>query len=766
MKKFLLYFIVFISLFLGSATCVIVNGYSNYQKQLSENPQIGSGAENTILTSLASNVLNSECYSGNIEFNDNKNSTAISGNFSYINNNGISAQINLTGSVNNFKFNSSIILLKNQLYLEFNGSKFTLNTNDILTALNAVISSVNSGSGSELSEIDPSALTSLLGDIKTTEYGSEHIITANIPNICNIYIKTNSEYIPNQILVTNLSFGTSTYTLNITATQKKVEITDVNHEDFINISPAIDYIAPILNTCTQGNLSMSGTLDIAGTILNIRTYYNNTTKLLSGHLTLGELILYYQFDGKYVYIDLYSNKFKFTIDEIGELLNILGLSTNKQLDVNEIIKQIEITPTIKSDKLTACAISYQNTTFDFTIGKTLYIPKTFSTEDCGTIKDLKNLITSYKNAISNNYSLDIALKYNSIEVSGKVYVNIENSFGSINQICFDGKINNYHTLIIYNPTTTYIKLGNNKIKLQNTALKDVVNSVFELINQNGTAISSSLDINLTLLNNITISGKKITFSKDNINISITSYQKSYELNANIDGVMAAATIYPNSTSYQYIKNKINPDEYKSFDNAPNLINALKNTLKDNLIQYYGNISIKILDFEYQNIGVDLKIDQSIGKITITLSNLPTDGILTNLRSSCYKNHTSQITIYNGNVSIYTTVTHRVTNKTACLANKTIPINSFGLDNLYDIFAMRKTIINTIKSSESSDFSSNLTTDAIEIYKNSTVVNLLNIAPKFFSDMSIEFCYDQKINQATFICNLKSVLSVKFNLYKY
>lgn len=767
MKKFLLYLIIFVSLFVGTATCVVVNGYSEYQKKLAETPAIEVAAENTVLTSLASNILNSESYSGQISFTDNLNKTDLSGTFSYINKDGISAQIKLNGHVNAFKINADIILLNNQIYLEFNGSKFKLSTNDIMLAVNAVISSINTGAGSDLSEIDTSALTSLLSDIVTTEYGSHYIITATIPNLCSIYIKTNTEYIPNQILVNNINLGGAIYTLNITASQNKVDINPVETNNYFNISPALNYISPVINTFTQGNLSLGGTLDINGTKINIRAYYNSKTKLISGNIKYGELKLDYQFDGKYIYINLYSNIYKFTIDEVIDLINDLNLTQNStELNISNLLENININPTVKNDKLTACVVSYKTITFDFEIGKTLYIPTPFNTEDCQSATDLKNLITSYKNIISTNYSIDLALTYNDISINGRAYIGIDNNFKGINSIAFEGKINNFDTMIAYTPTTSYLKLGENKIKLENSALKEVLNTLFEMLGKNGTAISNTLDLDISLLNNITLDGRKITFSKDNINIQLNSHQNSYRLTANIDGVHFSLNLLPNSTTYSYIVKNINANDFKSFDEIPNLLNAIKNTLNLKTMHYSGNIDIKILGITYKNIGVDININQNINCYEIVLSNLPTDSIVTYLKTSCYKDQTSKITIQNNNVSIYTTVTHRLTNKTTCITNKTISIDDFSLDNLYDIMSMKKSIINKLKnSSNASSFSSNLTTDVINVYKNSTTANLTNLAPSLFNDLSVEFCYDKTITQAKLSLNIKDVFNVNITLTK-
>lgn len=762
MKKLTLYLIIFISLFVGTATCVVVNGYHNYTKEQLNQSKTEVTAENTALTQLASNVLNTEFYSGSIEFSDSTKSTLVSGTFSYINSNELQAEIHLTGKFNNIPITASVALIDEYVYIDYNNTKIKLKTSDFLKSVNDVISVINTSTNSELAEIDTSALTSLISNITTTTYGSGYIINANIPNLCDIYIKTDSNYIPEQILASNIVFGNNTYSLNIIAKQQKSEI-NIENDSYLDATPALNYAAPLINTLNQGNLSISGTLNISGTEAKLRAYIPKEKNTIIGYIEFLGFKINYQIENNFVIIDLYGNIYKTTTSNLVNLIQDILPNKTGTTSLTNIISSTNISATIENNLITNCFIDMSGTTIDISIGKTLIMPAQIDDSSARDLNELKSLIENLLPLVSSTYSADVAINTENININGKLYAEIDFKSTAINTLAFEGKINNLNTIVVYTSTATYINVDNNKIRLSNTALCQIITTLSELTGGDISSVAEKIKIDSALLKNISLDHKSIELKLNDNSLKLTINPATVTLDLNTTNLNASFIITPNSTAYKYINKLVNDEEFKSFDNTPTLINALKNTLKQDNISFSGSINIDILGLTYKNIGVDILSNQS-GNTQIVLSNLPTDSIITYLSNINFKDQTSTITIDNNFVTIYTTVTHRVTNKVTCIFNKTIPIQEFSLDNLYEIMSMRKSIIEKLKSGNTTEFSSNLSTDCVDILNSSTRIDLSRLAPNLFNELLAEFNYSTRIDSATLIINIQDKLNIKLQLF--
>ena len=77
MRKILICLITFICVFAGTTACVVFNGYVNYEKEKQEAELNNTQPDNTVLTSLADNVLNSEYYTGDLLITNKTNTISI-----------------------------------------------------------------------------------------------------------------------------------------------------------------------------------------------------------------------------------------------------------------------------------------------------------------------------------------------------------------------------------------------------------------------------------------------------------------------------------------------------------------------------------------------------------------------------------------------------------------------------------------------------------------------------------------------------------------
>ena len=765
MKKFILYAIIFLSLFVGTATCVVANGYSNYIKQ--DNNTTTSTTEESPLTTLASNILSSENYSGCISITDNTNTTRLNGTFSYVNNGKISFQLTLDGEVYNTEIQTDVKYIDEQIFIDFNNKKVMLNTTDLISALNGVISSINTSANSSIPTIDMNYAQSLLSNITTSQLGQGYLIQAKLPNLCDIYITTDNNYIPSQILITNLYVDNNYFTINIKGQQSLATIQSVDKSEYLNIGPTLSYISPIINTLTQGDLCVAGTIDLNGIKINTKAYFIDNNVVI-GELKYNNLSANFQIKDGYFYIKLYNNVFKLTLQDVIDLINKYIPKTFDQQPnlADEIFKDFKFSLTLNNDKISKINATYDNLSISVEIGKTIYKPELISSNKYLDKNDIILLIDGFKNIFAIEYSLDLSLDYNNINIYGNTYLKLNEQLSSLKALYFSGKILNIDTTIVYNETETFINIANNKIKLQNASILKVIEIISnELSKTSGTTVNLPTSIDISILNNITLNGRTITYNNNTTSAKLISYGNTFKLTANTTNTQITANIYPNDNCYARILKTINTTEYKSFDNTPELLSALLNTLNENEHHFSGNIDIKILDMSYKNISVDIKANKLTGKIVITLDNLPTDSILTYLSNTYYKNQKSVITIQNNQISIYTTVTLRATNKTVCITNKTITLEEFNVDNLYDILSMRKSIINKLKdnSSDKSGHLTNLTTDFIDVYKQYATVDLSKLMGNEDINLNVQFNYSSKITAAILNLNINKLLSINVNL---
>lgn len=771
MKKLFIYLIIFISVFAGTASCIVLNGYINYEKN-KENIVL-TEPSNNIVTTLASSILESEAYSGNIEFYSSDKLTNLNGTFSYINKDQIMAEINLSGYVNNFNVNTSITLLNSSIFVDFNGIKLSLETTDVITILNSVLGIINTQSSSNIAKIDLASLSSSLNNINLTETNIGLTLNLPIPNLCNIYLLTTQDYIPKQILLTNLNFGKTSYTLNVTAEQKPGEITEVNTDDYLNISSSVPYIEPIVNTLLQEKLRISGYVKIDDIILNLNIYKNNN--LIQGEIEYNNIKINFELENGLVVAKFYNNYFKFTLsDAIKEFSTLLHIPKNISLnitttEIKNLLSKFNASAKVENNTITNFNVEYNNLSLSVNIGKTLIFPQRLEPAvEYLTAKDIVNIINYFKNVLSNKYSVDVTATLSGIKIAGKAYININENFNSINEILFDGYLNGKILKVWYHTDMTYITFDGNNVKIASASIPKLIDSISSLA---GVSLTDSENLFSNFdFNNIYYKNKEVKLTNGIDTLSLLSYGSYYKLTLKIGDVNAICTVYPNANNYSYINNSLNPGLFNDFSYAPKIVTALSNTLNQSTIYYSGSLSINLLEYTYKNIGIDFTYHKNTNKMVLKLKGLPIDSVVTYFSNLYYQDQTCTLTIENGNIRIYTTVTTKILDRVAVVTDKTIPIKDFSIDNLYDIMGMRKSIIELIKkqnsTGDSSEFLKGLNTDCVKLLKNSLLFNYKTEFNKFIASLSMTFDYGTYINGVNASLNLGNIIFVNLKLYDF
>ena len=772
MKKFLIYLTIFVAVFLGTATCIVANGYNAYLQN--DNNQLNKTKNNpnsTVLTSMASNVLSSEQFGGTFNLTDN-NKIDLDGSFAIENKNGQVIDVSLKGMCGNFYVDADVQYLNNFIYIDLNNTKIKLSTEDISSgiealklATSALTNTIETSSSSELPELDTDYLMQFLDKIKTTETETGMMIELAIPDLCNLYILTNKDSLPTQILINNVVVGSSVFTLNVSCnnTQKPEAI---NTSEYISISPVIEYIEPALLALQEDSLGISGQIEIGGNMLFIDATLKNKTKL-SGKISFSNLTANFELKNDYLLVEFYGKVFKITIEDLKQLLEKINPTTLQGNVSQASIDFPNITPTISDGKLSRIEIQNNQIIASFDIGKSYFDSISIKETNTKSLTELVSALENFKSIVSNEYSLNISFEQNDISMNGNVYLT-QNDL-SVEKFYFSGKILDVPTTIIYENDYAYININNLKFKLSSKSLESVLNIVISTIKPQSQT-ESSLDIsslaNINIINNIDFSARKLSFNSNNINAEITSYPNFYKANITSNDITINSTIYTSDT-YKSIAKNLDKSEYKDYSEISALAAATMKTLEESYVHYSGKISIDLFNINIKNIGLEVEIFKNEKRIEVKLTNLPNNAILTYLSSIYYVGQNCHLTITENHVRIYTTTVVRLTGREVVVANKTIPISEFSIANLYDIMSLRKIYLKAIEKSAIGAPAPKveLSTDMLDIYQNETILTLTKFVENFASSLTITIQHVNTIESVSANLNIFSFIKINVSLTK-
>ena len=764
MKKFIICTIIFLSVFLGTATCVVVDGYYNYEHNKSN--QSTSPVQNpnsSVLTSLASNVLGLEQFSGEFTLKDN-NSINLSGTFAIENKSSQIIDVTIKGNCGTYIVDADIQYKNNLIFISFNNSKIKMSTNDIKEAINAITEVIETESTAKLPKIDTNTLLGFLDKIVITETKTGQIIELNVPNLCDLYLLTNKESIPTHILINNINVANNKFSLEVNCKQQ-TNIAQINEEEYLSLSPAIEYIKPTLLALNENNLAISGQIIFNGNTFFIDSTIENKSKM-SGKVSFGNYSLLFELKNEYLLVELFGKVFKLTLDDAPEILSLLStLQTNtaiEQTDLKTIISNLTIKPYVKNDKLSAIDITAENFDATFEISKTYFDAISIEEVETKSIKDLQVAINNFKNIISNEYSLDIDINNTTLTANGSLYLSHNNT--NLEKLYFVGNILDIPTSIYIEKNYSYCNINNLKFKLTNQSINNIANIVLSIISNPETTLDLSILEELKFINNIDFNGKTIKYKTTDISAEISSYNSFYKAKINFDNSTITSTIYPNGT-YKYLGKSLVKEEYKDYSEVSDLLSATIKTFEENQLQYHGNISLNLFDITIKDVGIDVSVDRNENKLDIILTNLPNNSILTYLSSINYVGQTCHLTITEHTVKIYTTTTTRLTGREVVLANKTIPLSEFSIDNLYDILCLRKSYINLIEKKTNQSTTINISTDMLDINKDETILILSDFVKTFASDLTIKIKHENSIENLFGLLNIHDFIKVSINLNK-
>lgn len=747
--------------FLATGAIVVYANYYNFETEtennISSNQNQQASAteseESKFLNSLLSTIMTSENLSGTLLVNGDGN-TAVEGKIYYDSTSSTPLYTKIDGVYKDNSISLTAGMVNDELFVEFLGVKFKVNTQNALNAVLELTSGATSGDFSSMLNLE--TLQELLEDMKITEneLGGK-TISLTIPDFTTLTIVANKNNFPTLIKTGAVTIGSERITLTLmldTTSKTMPSISTKGYTEFLLDENTTQVVTTIMNIIQSGGVNLRGTLTINNS--SVATLQAIIDKNLNIKLSIVSSIAtadFYYYNGNF-YLDSLGNKIKVDANGVSKYLSsIFGASTTSSTPkitmLNSTTFEVldnKIAIGVTDGNILDISVSGKNYEANLSLesGKSevIFSESGFSTISfsslCNTTKSLLNHLDATKFDLTYNGTIG----ENSANIYG--YFELDN-LNSLKNLCMNAYIGNNHFAVYYKDGYYFLNTdGGAKVKYSATALDGLLSYLSTNLNLSAISMSSIEElINELQLKIVLKSASRInfqtTFGSLNVDIFSSSIKiSSSDLKISELELSGNLKIEPNSNYYSKYLKTIEPDTYNDLSSTTDAVNSLVSTLKSNS-KFSGNVSLtlgKVLGISTNITLVDLSVkvrsvyqNGTLG-IEIVLGNLPTNPLLTDYSSIFYSKHTSTIQIVGGKMQIKRTIYGRTTKKTFVETSKIINLSDFSADNLGDILGLKSSIIKKFKSS-SSDTSIDLNANAIikGIYATDQTLGV-NLAP--------------------------------------
>lgn len=740
--------------FCATASIIVYSKYYNYSKETNTTPDSTTtntsveSEESKLLNNLVSSLMSADSLSGTVIISGNGN-TNVEGQIYYDTASNTSLYTKIDGKYKNNKISLTAGLINDDLYVNYSGVKFKINTTNAFNVVSELLGSVTDGDFSSMFNLD--TLKELMSDMKITDgTNGGKIITINVPNITSLTIETNKAGFPTIIRSGVVSVGSENITVTILLSQKAKSIPAIETSGYTNFEVdqnTTHLITTFMNIINDGGVGLSGSLEVnnssVGTIDCIIAKNLNTKIVLSFNSINVE---FYYIDNNF-YLNALGNKLKLSFSDVINYINSVfktnaSTSTPQITMVNSTTIDVlnnKIALSVKNDKLINISVAGSNYSISLN-ATTTNESISFDNSNYSSLS-VKNLATLSKKIINASKQNQMAIEFSG-SISGKTtnangFIEFTNDY-SINQLCLIGNISDSRFAIYFKDGYYYLNSGSALTKFSTSAVNEFI-SYFSSIY--GTSDFDANDI-ITLIEKLKLSAvvkseNLIGISSSYGNVNAYIYDNSIKVstsgltigNSKFSGTLK---LLLNSTYYKHYINESNSDYYTDLSNTATATSALVNALKQGKIMS-GNLRLtldKILfvntDIVIMDIGVTVESIYKNGNLglEINLTNLPTNSLITDISGCKYSNHQSLIQIAGNYIRIKRTATLKTSGETVVIVNKKINITSLSTDNLQDILGIKESIISKFNSgSTGSSVNFDAILDGIRTTDNTLSINL-------------------------------------------
>ena len=782
--------------FCATASIVVYSKYYDYSKEAntpSDSTTTNTSTESEeskLLNNLVSTLMSADSLSGTVIINGSGN-TNVEGQIYYDTTNSTSLYTKIGGKYKSNNINLTAGLINDDLYVNYSGVKFKINTTNAFNVVTELLGGVTDGDFSSMFNLD--TLKKLMSDMKITD-GSNggKIITINLPNITSLTIETNKSGFPTVIRSGVVSVGAERITATILLSQKAKpmpSITTTGYTNFEVDQNTTRLITTFMNIINDGGISLSGSLEVNDSsvgIINCTIAKDLSTKVI---LTFNSINVEFYYIKNNFYLNALGNKLKLSFSDAIKYINSVfgtnaSTSTPKITMVNSTTIDVlnnKIALSVKDDKLINISVAGGNYSVNLNA-----VPTTesisFDNSNYSSIS-VRSLATLSKNIINaskqNQMAIEFAGSIGGMNANANGYIQFTNDY-TINQLCLIGDIKDNRFAIYFKDGYYYLNSGSALTKFSTSAVDEFISyfsSIYgttefdanELINTiEKLKLSAELKSENQIEFNTTYGKVKANIYNDSIKVSTTGLTIG---NSKFTGNLK---LILNSTYYKHYISEFNPEYYTDFSDITSTTSALVNALKQGKTMS-GNIRLtldKILfvntDIVIMDIGITVKSIYKNGNLgfEINLTNLPTNSLITDLSNGKYSNHQSLIQIAGNSIRIRRAAIEKASGKTIIAVDKKINITELSTINLYDILGIKKSIVSKFNSgSTGNDVNFDAILDGIKTTDSGLSINLSKaLKGTNFNRFNVSLITNgSKLSSAHLNAQISKVLGIKLTL---
>lgn len=685
-----------------------------------------------------------------------------------IKNKELNSNINISYNDNlyniNLKYFNKYNDLINVIYLEFNNIKGYLELNKLSNILNIDTSGISIND--VLKTIDLTNLKEIVEYLIIKDNNIEASIKTDtleqdIKDLLNILDKINIKlYKDNDLIKLNIT----QYNINISLSNDEFEITYPD-DSYINLYLLLNNGYKLFKTLynNYSNISLDGTINYNNTNItidsNIKTYISKDNLLLDGIIELNInntlLNVKFSYQNNVITISLLNTNIKLTIDEVKELISLIGseynIELNQEIDIDSILNSIALAEKGINIKCLENLISELNIVFNendinisndkFKIDLNIGNISKFEIEEYDSYLNYSNveeLVKIFNNIYKiysekkTDLSFDLSIYDNDIkhlDIVGNLKLEVIDINTKDINLYLNGSINEYenneikvtHNLevvILSNDSMVYITYSNstdqNKLmfSMKYESLLNIINDVLTFMNLDFTTI----DLDNININDIV---NKIYYSIDSYIISLNNNYFVKDVNNDIlitinkDGNLIKSNDIYTTNNTKLVINSLEINELKDYNfklsddfnanydisDIDKLTNSIINMLTLDELVIEGNAKLSITSLI--NITVPLKItiinnDKLMLKIHLDVPKV--GGLFTTLLKK------KSVDIYYYNKYIY--IDRLDSDNNSYQAKLTLAEFTNNIyDYLFDFaLGMPESVINLIKNNQSTDTS--------------------------------------------------------------
>lgn len=625
LSKFLLYSIIYLVVSVASAYGVITVSMNNFNK--AQNNTGTGGTDNTeeevvvpeeisaMFEKFTSSPAISLDLSAFVEYNQSQIELDVATQVDL--SNGIE-NIGVQGNIN-VEYNQQVLGLgityqNGNLFFDILNGKFFISTNNLMDTINEVLTLFNvemPDLGIDFEEFDLNSIMGLFSEFEKIENGDSVTLRVSLPVVESIDLICDKDYSLIGIALPRITIEDS-IAIEVNATidyPSELIIPEKNEESYIDLTNITGLINDFVNLLNQdnfgatfnvnvGEIALTGKIDLS--ILDKSAKINLNIKDQSVNLYLIDSTLYLEYNNLF---------FKYSLNEIDELLNIL----NQYLDLNLPVDLIDkLLNAIQSGDFSAIVGEIDLRNFDL------------SSID---LSILENIVKDGDNTIITLKDIgDIVLQSKEDNITGISFnggINFQLQFVEFKNIALSNDVSDYIDLASLLPT-----IENALEILQNNTLSGQINLQYndlqfdidykickgEELYINLTTIVLGQQISIDVVGDkvyMTLSDSKIMTSFDKLPDTLNKILKHF----NIENVDSSDLI---EKIKEILNPQINPKLITNFSADENGISI---TILDKIVFNIENSSNQIaINFNYDNINVSMNLIGSNQEISIPTFN--------------------------------------------------------------------------------------------------------------------------------------------------